>query len=107
MVDGWPKLAEISFFLQVGGLQDTPAYLLKNFKPGHQIPGPAILIDEISTIVVEPQCLAEVTANMDLKLDVQRSSTSKESLLTKCDPVQLAIFSHRWVPLQGLFIAPG
>lgn len=80
---------------QIGGLQDTPAYLLKNFKPGHRIAGPAILIDEISTIVVEPQCTAEVTANMDIKLDVQRPATSKEDLLTECDPVQLAIFSHR------------
>ncbi|KAL3135323.1 hypothetical protein ABBQ32_007517 [Trebouxia sp. C0010 RCD-2024] len=84
-------------YFEIGGLQDTPAYLLKNFKPGHRIAGPAILIDEISTIVVEPQCTAEVTANMDIKLDVQRPATSKEDLLTECDPVQLAIFSHRFM----------
>ena len=87
--------------LQDGGLQDTPAFLLKNFEPGHRIPGPAILIDDISTIVVEPKCTAEMTANMDIKVDVQRPSTNKEDLLTECDPVQLAIFSHRWVCIQG------
>ena len=81
--------------VQIGGLQETPAYLLKKFKPGHRIPGPAILIDDISTIVVEPKCTAEITANMDIKVDVQRPSTNKEDLLTECDPVQLAIFSHR------------
>ncbi len=82
--------------LQIGGLQDTPAYLLKKFKPGHEIPGPAILIDDISTIVVEPKCTALITANMDIKVDVQRPEVKKEDLLTECDPVQLAIFSHRY-----------
>ncbi len=82
--------------LQIGGLQDTPAYLLKKFKPGHEIPGPAILIDDISTIVVEPKCSAWMTANMDIKVDVHRPEVKKEDLLTECDPVQLAIFSHRY-----------
>lgn len=81
---------------QIGGLQDTPAYLLKKFKPGHEIPGPAILIDDISTVVVEPKCRACITANMDIKVDVQRPEVNKEDLLTECDPVQLAIFSHRY-----------
>jgi len=81
---------------QMGGLQDTPAYLLKKLKPGHEIPGPAILIDDISTIVVEPKRTAWMTANMDIKVDVQRPEVKKEDLLTECDPVQLAIFSHRY-----------
>ncbi len=80
----------------MGGLQDTPAYLLKKLKPGHEIPGPAILIDDISTIVVEPKRTAWMTANMDIKVDVQRPEVKKEDLLTECDPVQLAIFSHRY-----------
>ena len=81
--------------MQIGGSQDTPAYLLKNLKPGHHIPGPAILIDDISTIVVEPKCTAYLTANLDIKVDVQRPKIDKAQLLTECDPVQLAIFSHR------------
>lgn len=81
--------------LQIGGSQDTPAFLLKNLKPGHEVAGPAILIDDISTIVVEPKCTAYLTANMDIKVDVQRPKIDKAQLLTECDPVQLAIFSHR------------
>ncbi|DBA91131.1 hypothetical protein WJX77_000744 [Trebouxia sp. C0004] len=84
-------------YFEIGGLQDTAAYLLKKFKPGHEILGPAILIDDISTIVVEPKCRAWITANMDIKVDVQRPEVKKEDLLTECDPVQLAIFSHRFM----------
>jgi hypothetical protein len=54
----------------VGGRQDTPAYLLKDLKGGHTIPGPAILIDDISTVVVEPLCTAHITANQDIRIEV-------------------------------------
>ena len=87
--------------LQVGGRQDTPAYLLKDLQPGHEVPGPAILIDDISTVVVEPLCRASITANRDIRLDVRREEKSKKDLLTECDPIQLAIFSHRSVPVAG------
>ena len=85
--------------LQVGGRQDTPAYLLKDLQPGHEVPGPAILIDDISTVVVEPLCRASITANRDIRLDVRREQKSKKDLLTECDPIQLAIFSHRSAPV--------
>ena len=87
--------------LQVGGRQDTPAYLLKDLQPGHEVPGPAILIDDISTVVVEPLCRASITANRDIRLDVRREQKSKKDLLTECDPIQLAIFSHRSAPAAG------
>lgn len=86
---------------QVGGRQDTPAYLLKDLQPGHEVPGPAILIDDISTVVVEPLCRASITASRDIRLDVRREQKSKKDLLTECDPIQLAIFSHRSAPAAG------
>ena len=87
--------------LQGGGRQDTPAYLLKDLQPGHEVPGPAILIDDISTVVVDPLCRASITANRDIRLDVRREQKSKKDLLTECDPIQLAIFSHRSAPVVG------
>ena len=61
------------------------------------MPGPAILIDEISTVVVEPQCTAFVTAGFDIRIEVGESEDEQDTLsTTKCDPIQLAIFSHRW-----------
>ena len=77
-----------------------PAYQLGQLSPGHQLPGPAMLIDEISTIVVEPQSTASITANRDIKVDLHTQADNKDSLLTKCDPIQLAIFSHRQAQLD-------
>lgn len=56
--------------VQIGGRQETPAYLLNTLKPGHVIEGPAILIDDISTVVVEPKCTAHITAGQDIRIEV-------------------------------------
>ena len=56
--------------VQIGGRQNTPAYLLNTLKPGHVIEGPAILIDDISTVVVEPACTAYITAGQDIRIEV-------------------------------------
>jgi hypothetical protein len=44
--------AEVSAFFEHGGRQKTPAYLLSELVPGHIVEGPALLIDNTSTIVV-------------------------------------------------------
>ena len=63
--------------------------------------GPAILIDEISTIVVEPDCTAHVTSERDVRIELaQQAQQGQEEAQqaqqeVPCDPIQLAIFSHR------------
>ena len=39
-------------YFEKGGRQDTPTYRLSDLTPGQVIEGPAILIDDISCIVV-------------------------------------------------------
>ncbi|KAK9815723.1 hypothetical protein WJX72_008572 [[Myrmecia] bisecta] len=90
-----PPDCTTSAYFEIGGRQATPAYLLNNLSPGHQVAGPAILIDDISTIVVEPQCLAHVTAGRDVRIQVGGDRGSQ--IGTECDPIQLAIFSHRFM----------
>ena len=82
--------------LQNGGRQQTPAYLLSDLKPGHSIPGPAIIIDKISTVLVEPQCTAYLTAAGDIRVEVGDTQDGTDLSTDKCDPIQLAIFSHRY-----------
>ncbi len=60
--------------------------------------GPAILIDHISTIVVEPGCTAHITSEHDVRIEVaqqaqQGAQQAQHDVV--CDPIQLAIFSHR------------
>lgn len=81
--------------VQAGGRQDTPVYLLRDLQPGHAVPGPAIVLDDISTVVVEPACTAHVTPAGDLRVDVGTAAAGPQRTPTECDPIQLAIFSHR------------
>ena len=56
--------------MQIGGRQRTPAYLLNTLKPGHVVEGPSILIDDISTVVVERECTGYITAGQDIRIEV-------------------------------------
>lgn len=92
-------------YFEQGGRQSTPAYLLKYLDSGQVVNGPAILIDEISTIVIEPSCVATLTEGKNVRIFVPASSGHHQlhSLHTtsahdvECDPIQLSIFSHRFM----------
>ncbi|XP_076333273.1 5-oxoprolinase [Tachypleus tridentatus] len=80
-----------------GGYQDTKVFLLCNLFDGHVITGPSIIIDDHCTILVEPDCEAAVTAQGDIKIKVCNNKTQK--LGTELDPIQLSIFSHRFMSI--------
>lgn len=73
---------------------------ISQLQPGHHLQGPAILLDEISTIVVEPGCRAHLTAAGDVRIDVVHGAADKDLDAGTCDPVQLGIFSHRCLQLR-------
>lgn len=76
---------------------DAPIYLTKNLLAGHKITGPAVLIDQLSTIVVEPDCGVQVTEFGDLIMDVKTGG--KHGINAELDPVHLSIFSHRFMSI--------
>ncbi|KAM3839584.1 5-oxoprolinase isoform 2-T2 [Vipera latastei] len=80
-----------------GGYQDTPVYLLENLFHGHSVPGPSILVDKNSTILLEPGCTASVTALGDICIAV--GSGTFRPVGPELDPVQLSIFSHRFMSI--------
>lgn len=88
--------AVVSAYFEIGGRQPTPAYQLQTLSPGHVIPGPAILIDAISTVVVEPGSTAHITGSHDIRIDLHQEFQG-QGIDTECDPIQLAIFSHRFM----------
>lgn len=80
-----------------GGICESKIYLSSKFQAGNQIHGPAIIIDKLSTIVVEPDCVANVTPAGDLVIDIK---SSKGWLVDeKLDAIQLSIFSHRFMSI--------
>lgn len=85
------------------GWQEVPVYKVEDLKPGHHIPGPSIIVQPISVVVLEVACEAFVTANGDLQIEVGKgkdlahAGDSLSIAEVKEDPVQLSIFSHRFM----------
>lgn len=75
----------------------APIYLTKNLLAGHQVSGPAVLIDQLSTIIVEPECSVQVTNYGDLVMEVKTGG--KQGINEQLDPVHLSIFSHRFMSI--------
>uniref|UniRef100_A0A9J8D715 5-oxoprolinase, ATP-hydrolysing n=1 Tax=Cyprinus carpio carpio TaxID=630221 RepID=A0A9J8D715_CYPCA len=76
---------------------DTSVYLWENLSCDHSIQGPAIIIDKNSTILVEPACVAHLTEDGDVCIDV---GTGTQCVLgTELNAIQLSIFSHRFMSI--------
>uniref|UniRef100_A0A8C7SLW4 5-oxoprolinase, ATP-hydrolysing n=1 Tax=Oncorhynchus mykiss TaxID=8022 RepID=A0A8C7SLW4_ONCMY len=81
------------------GYLDTSVYLWEELPCDHNIPGPAIIIDKNSTILVEPSCVAHLTEGGDVCIAV--GSDPHCLLGTELNTVQLSIFSHRFMSIAG------
>lgn len=80
-----------------GGYQETKIYLLEKLKPRQELPGPAIIMDGLSTIVVEPDCRAEITELGDIRIVIGTGKPKR--ITTELDSIQLSIFSHRFMSI--------
>lgn len=81
-----------------GGRVATPIYRLENLQTGDEVSGPALLIENNATIVVAPDCSALITAE---HVVIQLGDGSKMKIGTDQDPIQLAIFGHRFMSIAG------
>jgi len=79
---------------------DTNVYLLSDLKPGSIINGPALIINDTTTIVVEPLCEAYIYPNF-VEININNKFNNKVGLVDEinCDPIQLSIFSHRFMSI--------
>lgn len=84
-------------FFDGSGYQDTQIFLWSRLGQDSRIYGPAILIDKLSTILIEPGSMAEVTTYGDLIINV--GSGRKHQIDDKLDAVQLSIFGHRFMSI--------
>lgn len=82
-------------------INDTPIYPLKNLSRGDQVKGPAIIIDDTQTILVELNAVATVLTNHVI-IDLDTSASLKQDDSTDnlvIDPVQLSVFGHRFMSI--------
>lgn len=92
-----PRVERVTQCYFDDGYLDTKVYLLEELSCDHSIPGPAIIIDKNSTILIEPDCQAEITQSGDVRIAV---GTGKlRAVGTELDTIQLSIFSHRFMSI--------
>ena len=82
------------------GFESTNVYIIEDVPTGAHIQGPCIIIDKLSTILVEPGCSAKIDGNGDVMITVPKVLKTDETLLADAiDFVQLSIFSHRFMSI--------
>ena len=90
-----PRSFSEVYFEEMGHRVTTGAYVMEDLRAGHRIAGPAIIMQNVATIVVEPGCVASVTPSGDIKIEVE--SVQNKRIGTLLDSIHLSIFSHRFM----------
>ncbi|XP_065852183.1 5-oxoprolinase 1 [Euphorbia lathyris] len=79
------------------GWHDAPLFKLEILGPGTIMPGPAIIMNGNSTVVVEPNCKAIITKYGNIRLEIDSNITTVKVAEKVADVVQLSIFNHRFM----------
>ncbi|BAQ17011.1 hydantoinase B/oxoprolinase family protein [Methyloceanibacter caenitepidi] len=82
-----------------GSWHDVPVYARAGLTPGAAIEGPALLIEDHQTVVIEPAWRAAVTAKGHLLLTRTREKQTKEVVGAEADPVMLEVFNSLFVSI--------
>lgn len=81
-----------------GGWQETPVYQLEKLGPGQSIKGPALIMHDTATILVEPKSSAIITEFGDLEITIDQQVETRK-VATTVDPIQLSIFSNLFMSI--------
>ena len=84
----------------------TPVYDLEALKGGMFISGPGIILNQTSTILVEPGCQAEIDIFGNVIIEVKDGHGRQDEYLSfktpeevPFDPIELSIFGHRFMSI--------
>ncbi|AKB84407.1 hydantoinase B/oxoprolinase family protein [Methanococcoides methylutens] len=80
-----------------GKYHQTPVFIRKCLKPGHVVRGPALIIEDTTTIVVEPEWKAEITPLDHILLTRTEPQAERVAIGTDADPVMLEVFNNRFM----------
>jgi 5-oxoprolinase (ATP-hydrolysing) len=72
----------------------TPVYRREDLTPGCRLTGPALVVEDVSTVVIDPGWDAEVNGRGHLVLHAEAQSANHERVGTACDPVMLEVFNN-------------
>ena len=76
---------------------DTPVYRREALTPGVAVDGPAVLLEDTGTTVVEPGWRASVDAAANLLLERVLPLPARTAIGTDVDPIMLEVFNSRFM----------
>ncbi len=77
----------------------TPVFHRQALRPGHRILGPALLIEDHATVVIEPGWRAEIDATACLVLRRHQPLPERVAVGTSADPVMLEVFNQLFMAI--------
>ncbi len=80
-----------------GGWRDVPLYHRTGLPADTKIAGPALIIEELSTLVLEPGWSAEVDARRDVVFRRHEARPRRQAVGTAADPILLEVFNNRFM----------
>ena len=82
-----------------GASHKAPLYARSQLVAQHCIDGPAIVVEDTATTVIEPGWQARVTAENHLLLERLSSAPCSAHIATKVDPVMLEVFNNLFMSI--------
>lgn len=100
------KIQTVRKIYSQGQWLDAPVIQLSSLKFGHEVVGPAIIVEPTGTIIVEKNWRVKVNVNGHLVLHFEEITTSleldtasDENILSKADPVTLELFNSAFMSI--------
>ena len=88
--------AETRLFAE-GRMQDAAVHIRAKLGAGHRVAGPAVIVEDTATTVVEPDWEARLTESGNLLLRRVRPLARKAPSGTEADPVLLEVFNNMYM----------
>ncbi|MFC5374133.1 hydantoinase B/oxoprolinase family protein [Brevundimonas faecalis] len=92
-----PEAVAVSSIRMAGEDRATPVYRREALRPDAHIDGPAILLEDTGTTVVEPGWRASVDAAANLLLKRVVPLPARTAIGTDVDPIMLEVFNSRFM----------
>jgi 5-oxoprolinase (ATP-hydrolysing) len=94
-----PGPAHTTRFYSGGKWHEAGVYIRAQLSPGHQVLGPAIIIEPHQTIVVEDGWRAEISVKNHLLLERVVVLERQSAIGTQADPVMLEVFNNLFMSI--------
>jgi 5-oxoprolinase (ATP-hydrolysing) len=94
-----PKPAQTRDIFVEGEWRPAGIHKRRSLRPGNRMVGPALIVEDHQTIVVEPGWRAEVTALNHILLRRIEKKARRAALGTQADPVMLEVFNNLFMSI--------